>query len=87
MSNADLKQVKIVESEKGVHLTYFLNGRKQEPFPNEERIIVESAKRNEDNNYCRLGRKWAMDRENNWDRVEKAYRLFVYGEGEKAFLK
>ena len=34
-----------------------------------------------------IGRKWAMDRENNWDRVEKAYRLFVYGEGEKAFLK
>jgi len=32
-----------------------------------------------------IGRKWAMDREENWDRVEKAYRLFVYGEGEKVF--
>lgn len=32
-----------------------------------------------------IGRKWALDREHNWDRVEKAYRLFVYGEGEKVF--
>lgn len=33
-----------------------------------------------------IGRKWALDREHNWDRVEKAYRLFVYGEGEKVFV-
>jgi 2,3-bisphosphoglycerate-independent phosphoglycerate mutase len=29
------------------------------------------------------GRNWAMDRNNNWDRVEKAYRLLTEGKGEK----
>ncbi len=31
-----------------------------------------------------MGRYYAMDRDNRWDRVEKAYAAFVYGEGEKA---
>ena len=30
------------------------------------------------------GRYYAMDRDKNWDREEKAYAAFVYGEGEKA---
>ena len=30
------------------------------------------------------GRYYAMDRDSNWDRIEKAYAAFVYGEGEKA---
>ena len=30
------------------------------------------------------GRYYAMDRDSNWDREEKAYAAFVYGEGEKA---
>ena len=30
------------------------------------------------------GRYYAMDRDNRWDRVEKAYASLVYGEGEKA---
>ena len=30
------------------------------------------------------GRYYAMDRDNNWDRVEKAYAAMVYGEGNKA---
>src|SRR5699024_3227319 len=29
------------------------------------------------------GRYYAMDRDNRWDRVEKAYAAFVYGEGVK----
>jgi 2,3-bisphosphoglycerate-independent phosphoglycerate mutase len=29
-----------------------------------------------------IGRNWAMDRNNNWDRVEKAYRMLVAGKGE-----
>ncbi|MFV0413074.1 MAG: 2,3-bisphosphoglycerate-independent phosphoglycerate mutase [Oscillospiraceae bacterium] len=29
------------------------------------------------------GRYYAMDRDNRWDRVEKAYAAMVYGEGEK----
>ncbi len=30
------------------------------------------------------GRYWAMDRDNRWDRVEKAYNALLLGEGEKA---
>lgn len=31
-----------------------------------------------------VGRFFAMDRDNRWDRIEKAYNAFVKGEGEKA---
>jgi len=31
-----------------------------------------------------MGRYYAMDRDNRWDRVEKAYRALVYGEGVTA---
>ncbi|MGB4219730.1 MAG: alkaline phosphatase family protein [Smithellaceae bacterium] len=30
-----------------------------------------------------IGRYWSMDREENWDRIEKTYRMLVYGEGRK----
>lgn len=30
-----------------------------------------------------MGRYYAMDRDNRWDRVEKAYRLLVHGEGAR----
>lgn len=30
------------------------------------------------------GRYWAMDRDNRWDRVEKAYNALLFGEGETA---
>jgi len=30
-----------------------------------------------------LGRYWSLDREGNWDRVEKAYRALVHGEGTR----
>ncbi|MEN6467558.1 MAG: alkaline phosphatase family protein [Smithella sp.] len=30
-----------------------------------------------------IGRYWSMDREDNWDRIEKTYRMLVYGEGSK----
>ena len=30
-----------------------------------------------------IGRYWSMDREENWDRIEKTYRMLIYGEGEK----
>lgn len=42
VSKAGLRQVKIVESEKGMHVTYFLNGKRSEPFPGEERRIIPS---------------------------------------------
>ena len=28
-----------------------------------------------------IGRYWALDREENWARVEKAYQMLVYGKG------
>lgn len=31
-----------------------------------------------------VGRFYAMDRDNRWDRVEKAYRMLVFGEGRRA---
>ncbi len=33
-----------------------------------------------------MGRFWALDREENWDRIEKAYRALVYGEGKQVKL-
>ncbi len=30
-----------------------------------------------------IGRYWSMDREENWDRIEKTYRMLVYGDGDK----
>ncbi len=44
VSRAGLKHVKIMESEKAVHLGYFFNGRHEKPFPGEERIIIESIR-------------------------------------------
>ena len=32
-----------------------------------------------------MGRYYAMDRDNRWDRVEKAYHALVFDEGEKAY--
>lgn len=32
-----------------------------------------------------MGRFWALDREENWDRVQKAYNALVLGEGEKVW--
>ena len=42
LSYAGLRQVKIVESEKRVHITYFMNGKRNEPFPGEEWHIIPS---------------------------------------------
>ncbi|MBN1380095.1 MAG: phosphoglycerate mutase (2,3-diphosphoglycerate-independent) [Deltaproteobacteria bacterium] len=39
-----LWQVKITEAEKAVHVGYFMNGKRDEPFPGEERIIIPSRK-------------------------------------------
>ena len=30
-----------------------------------------------------VGRYYAMDRDNHWERIERAYRMLVYGEGER----
>jgi 2,3-bisphosphoglycerate-independent phosphoglycerate mutase len=28
-----------------------------------------------------IGRYWSMDREENWDRIEKTYRMLIHGDG------
>jgi 2,3-bisphosphoglycerate-independent phosphoglycerate mutase len=42
LSNAGLRQLHCSETEKFAHVTYFFNGGREPPFPNEERIIVSS---------------------------------------------
>jgi 2,3-bisphosphoglycerate-independent phosphoglycerate mutase len=42
VSDADLTQLRIAESEKYPHVTYFLNGGREVKFPGERRSIVES---------------------------------------------
>jgi 2,3-bisphosphoglycerate-independent phosphoglycerate mutase len=44
LSKHGLRQVKISESEKAIHVSYFLNGKVREPFPAEERIVIPSPK-------------------------------------------
>jgi 2,3-bisphosphoglycerate-independent phosphoglycerate mutase len=42
VSKAGLRQIKVVESEKAIHVSYFLNGKSQEAFSGEERIVIPS---------------------------------------------
>ncbi|MED4942182.1 2,3-bisphosphoglycerate-independent phosphoglycerate mutase [Heyndrickxia coagulans] len=39
-----LKQLRIAETEKYPHVTFFMNGGREEPFPGEERILIHSPK-------------------------------------------
>lgn len=44
ISKAGQKQVRIAETEKYAHVTFFFNGGREEPFENESRILVPSPK-------------------------------------------
>ncbi|MDD5623368.1 MAG: 2,3-bisphosphoglycerate-independent phosphoglycerate mutase [Candidatus Peribacteraceae bacterium] len=44
VSKAGLKQLRIAETDKMPHLTFFFNAQVHEPFPGEDRILVESPK-------------------------------------------
>src|SRR3989338_11259452 len=44
ISNLGLRQLRIAETEKYAHVTYFFNGGREEPFPGEDRILVPSSK-------------------------------------------
>ncbi len=44
LSNLGLKQLRIAETEKYAHVTYFMNGGKEQPFAGEDRILVPSPK-------------------------------------------
>ncbi len=47
LSNLKLKQIKISESTKYAHITYFLNGGREEPFKFEDRVHVPTIKTND----------------------------------------
>ncbi|MCF6249778.1 MAG: 2,3-bisphosphoglycerate-independent phosphoglycerate mutase [Methylococcaceae bacterium] len=44
LANAGLTQLRLAETEKYAHVTFFLNGGRDEPFENEDRILVPSPK-------------------------------------------
>ena len=44
VSRAGLHQLHIAETEKYAHVTFFFNGGREQPFPNEDRILVPSPK-------------------------------------------
>ncbi len=44
ISRAGLKQLRIAETEKYAHVTFFFNGGVEKPFPNEDRILIHSPK-------------------------------------------
>jgi 2,3-bisphosphoglycerate-independent phosphoglycerate mutase len=68
-----------------VRIHVFLDGRDTPPRSARE-FLTELIGRAGFGDGCRvaslMGRYWAMDRDNRWDRVESAYRAMAYGEGE-----
>lgn len=42
LSRAGLRQLRIAETEKYAHVTFFFNGGREEPFPGEKRILIPS---------------------------------------------
>lgn len=58
LSEHGLKQIKITETTKYAHLTYFLNGGEEKPFPNEDRICFETI---ETDNYAKTPKMRAED--------------------------
>ncbi|MBD3387452.1 MAG: 2,3-bisphosphoglycerate-independent phosphoglycerate mutase [Candidatus Altiarchaeales archaeon] len=44
ISKEGLKQFRISETEKYAHVTFFFNGQKEEPYPNEDRKLIHSPK-------------------------------------------
>ena len=44
ISNAGLRQLHIAETEKYAHVTFFLNGMREDEFPGEDRVIIPSPR-------------------------------------------
>lgn len=44
VSREGLRQLRIAETEKYAHVTYFFNGGEEEPFPDEDRILIDSPR-------------------------------------------
>ena len=70
-----------------VYLHCIMDGRDTDPHSGKEFLADLQAKLDElgiGTIASVSGRYYAMDRDNNWDREEKAYAAFVYGEGNHA---
>jgi 2,3-bisphosphoglycerate-independent phosphoglycerate mutase len=44
MGGLNMRNLRVAETEKYAHVTYFFNGGVEQPFPGEERVMVQSAK-------------------------------------------
>ena len=44
VADAGLRQLRLAETEKYAHVTYFFSGGREEPFPGEDRILIPSAR-------------------------------------------
>ena len=44
MANLDMRNLRVAETEKYAHVTFFFNGGVEKPFPGEDRILVQSPK-------------------------------------------
>lgn len=72
---------------KDVYVHCFLDGRDTPPASGKDYVAALQAKIDEigvGQIASVHGRYYAMDRDNNWDRIEKAYNALVAGEGKKA---
>ncbi len=72
---------------KEVYVHCFLDGRDVPPASGADYVAETCAKLREigvGEVATVMGRYYAMDRDNRWDRVGKAYAAMVYGEGNKA---
>lgn len=72
---------------KNVYVHAFLDGRDVPPTSGKD-FVEECANKLKEIGLGKIatvmGRYYAMDRDNRWDRVKKAYSAMVYGEGNKA---
>lgn len=72
---------------KNVYVHAFLDGRDVPPTSGKD-FVEQCANKLKEIGLGKIatvmGRYYAMDRDNRWDRVEKAYSAMVYGEGNKA---
>jgi 2,3-bisphosphoglycerate-independent phosphoglycerate mutase len=75
------------EGVKNVYVHAFLDGRDTPPTSGKGFVIALEEKMKElgiGKVASVMGRYYVMDRDNRWDRVEKAYRALACGEGEEA---
>lgn len=62
ISDAGLKQLHIAETEKYAHVTYYLNGGYEQPFPNEEHVMIQSSSVKNFSDQPQMGAREITDR-------------------------